>query len=421
MELIRKYSTLPESRIGFAAAMTGFSQIAMLFIPARSMELGSLANLILWQSLSSGFGIFISGVIGTLAFSVFIMGDNKTKDTRFPAMLLNIFISVFIIGIALAILCMFVFDESLLFYSISIFVSLFLYLFTAIQHSFYSSKGYWTPLSTQFAMEGALRFSAVIYVTWKFEGSVISLICISLLSQVISLLLVSIWYPWWTGINKQEMGIANFIKGLTPLMSTTIGTLLLTTFPPVLLDLAGSPPALVASVGIFVVIARVSSTLLAPVVLPQVRQVCKLYSEGEVQAGFLVFKQTMIRLALVAIAMFVFMWLLIMASLQIPALDSFSKTLNGSGIVITTVLAFLSLLLVLESFANPCLNGQGRFSESGSIYGRMSILWIAILMVTISTISESVLSTFLSLVFGASLVVIQLITSLFPVNSNKSL
>jgi len=420
MELVKRYSALPESKIGFAAGMAGFSQISMIFIPAGSMELGSLEDLILWQSLSAGFGIFLIGVIGTLAFSVFLAGDNQSEGAKFPSMLLNILAIVFFIGIALTVVCIFIFDASVLFYSLSLFVSLFLYLFVAIQHSFYSAKGYWTPLSAQFALEGTLRFSAVLYVTWKFEGNVVALISISMLSQVISLVLVSIWYPWWTGISKREMGIVNFIKELAPLSNTTMGSLLLTTFPPVLLNLAGSPPSLVAAAGIFVVAARIPTTLLSPVVLPQVRQVCKYYLEGDAQAGFREFKKTEIKLAIVAIVTFAGMWLSITSILQIQALDSFSKTLEGSGLVTTMLLTIFSVLLVLESFANSSVNGQGRFLESGKIYFYSSMVWISTMLVTISKISESLLGALSALVFGVAIVLVQLINRLLPVNSNKS-
>ena len=420
MKLLKRYALLPEAKIGFAVGMAGFSQLAMIFIPGGKMELGSLADLILWQSLSAGFGIFLTGVIGTLAFSVFLVGDNQPEDAKFPSMLVNIFAIVFFIGIALAILCIFVFDALFLFYSFSLFVSLFLYLFAAIQHSFYSARGQWAPLSVQFALDGALRFSAVIFVTWKFEGSVIALIAVSLLSQVVSAVLVSIWSPWWTGISKREIGILSFLKELMPLISTTFGSLLLTTFPPVLLDLAGSPPLLVASVGILVVIARIPTTVLSPVVLPQVRQVCKHYVDGDAQAGFRVFKQTNIKLAIVAIVTFALMWLSFTSSFQIQALDSFGKTLEGSGLVTTILLTIFAILLVLESFANSCVNGQGRFLESGKTYLYSSIAWISLLIVTISTITESLLSALSALVFGVALVLVQLINRLLPVNSNKS-
>ena len=420
MELLRKNLLLPESRIGFAAAMTGFSQIAMLFIPSRSMELGTLADLILWQSLSSGFGIFIIGVIGTLSFSVFMEGINQADDTRFSAILLNTFISVFFMGIALVVICFFVFEVSLLFYSLSIFVSLFLYLFTAIQHSSYSARGYWAPLSAQFALEGALRFFAVIFVTWKFEGSVTALISVSLLSQVISLLLVSIWYPWWTGIRKREVGITIFVKDLMPLISSTLGTLLLTTFPPVLLNLAGSPPSLVASIGILVVAARIPTTILSPVVLPEVRQVCMHYLDGEGNTGFRVFKLTVVKLAIIATVTFAIMWVSITSVLQIQGLELVSKILTSGGIFMATILVIFSVLLVLESFSNLSLNGQGRFLESGKIYFYSSMVWIPILLVTVSMITESLLGALSGLVFGVALVLVQLINRMRPINSNKT-
>jgi hypothetical protein len=419
-DLVKRYSLLPEARIGIAAGLSGFSQIAMIFIPTGTMEIGSLADLILWQSLSAGFGIFISGVIGILAFSVFVVGDSKSDGAKFSSMLLNIFTVVFFIGIALTIICIFVFDVSIVFYAISLFVSLFLYLFATIQRGFYSARGYWAPLSAQFALDGALRTTAVIYVTWKFEGSVTALIAVSLLSQLISIVLVSIWSPWWTGISKRKIGIANFVKQLMPLTSTTLGSLLLTTFPPVLLELAGSPPLLVASVGIVVVIARIPTTLLSPVVFPQIRQVCKKYLDGEARAGFSVFNQTNIKLALNAMVTFAIMWLSITSTPQIQALDSLSKTLEGLGLVTRTLLAIFALLLVLESFANSCVNGQGRFLESGRIYLYSSMAWISILIVTITAINESLMSTILVLVFGTALVLIQLIIRLFPVHSNQS-
>ena len=419
-KLVRKYLLLPEAKIGIAAGISGFSQIAMILIPTGSMELDFLADLILWQSLSAGFGIFISGVIGTLAFSVFVAGDKQPEDAKFPSMILNIFIVVFFIGIALIVICFFVFDVSILFYAISLFASLFLYLFAAIQRSFYSASGYWPPLSAQFALDGALRTTAVVYVNWKFEGSAIALIVVSLLSQLISVVLVSIWSPWWTGMRERKIDIVNFVRELMPLISTTLGSLLLTTFPPVLLDLAGSPPSLVASIGIVVVVARIPTTLLSPVVFPQVRQVCRHYLDGDARAGFRVVNQTNIKLAIVAVFTFAVMWLSITSTLNIEVLDSLSKTLQGSGLVMTTLLAIFALLLVLESFANSCVNGQGRFIESGKIYLYSSVAWISILIVTISTISESLLSTLSALVFGVAIVLVQLIIRLLPINSNKS-
>ena len=420
LDFVKRYSLLPEAKIGIAAGLSGFGQIAMIFIPTGTMEIGSLADLILWQSLSAGFGIFISGVIGTLAFSVFVAGDNQPQEAKFSTMLLNIFTIVFFLAVALTIICIFVFDVSVIFYAMSLFASLFLYLFAAIQRSFYSARGYWAPLTAQFALDGALRTTAVIYVTWKFEGSVLALIAVSLLSQLISVLLVSIWSPWWTGISKRKIGIANFVKELMPLTSTTFGSLLLTTFPPVLLELAGSPLLLVASLGILVVLARIPTTLISPVVFPQIRQVCKHYLDGDARAGFRVVNQTNMKLALVSVVTFAIMWLSITSTLSIKALDSLSKTLQGSGLVMTTLLAIFALLLVLESFANSCVNGQGRFIESGKIYLYSSVAWISILIVTISTISESLLTTLSALVFGVALVLVQLINRLRPINSNKS-
>jgi len=420
LDFVKRYSLLPEAKIGIAAGLSGFGQIAMIFIPTGTMEIGSLADLILWQSLSAGFGIFISGVIGTLAFSVFVAGDNQPQEAKFSTMLLNIFTIVFFLAVALTIICIFVFDVSVIFYAMSLFASLFLYLFAAIQRSFYSARGHWGPLSAQFALDGALRTTAVIYVTWKFEGSVLALIAVSLLSQLISVLLVSIWSPWWTGISKRKIGIANFVKELMPLTSTTFGSLLLTTFPPVLLELAGSPLLLVASLGILVVLARIPTTLISPVVFPQIRQVCKHYLDGDARAGFRVVNQTNMKLALVSVVTFAIMWLSITSTLSIKALDSLSKTLQGSGLVMTTLLAIFALLLVLESFANSCVNGQGRFIESGKIYLYSSVAWISILIVTISTISESLLTTLSALVFGVALVLVQLINRLRPINSNKS-
>ena len=418
--LVKRLVVLPEARIGFATGIAGLSQITMVFIPAGNLEVASLANLILWQSLSAGFGIFLTGVIGALAFYVFLDGDNQSENATFSSMMLNIFAIVFFIGIALTILGMFVFNETFLFYSLSLFASLFLYLFVAIQHSFYSARGYWTPLSAQFALEGTLRFFAVVYITWKFESNVTALISVSLLSQVISLVLVSIWYPWWTGISKRKMGITKFAKELAPFSSTTLGTLLLTTFPPVLVNLAGSPPSLVAGIGLCVVVARIPSTLLSPVVLPQVRQVCKHYLDGDAQAGFRVLKQTKIMLAISAIVTLAVMWLVITAVLQIQALESFSKTLEGNGLVTKTLLVIFATLLVLESFANLSLNGMGRFLESGQIYFYSSMVWISIMLVIISTITESLSSSLSILVFGVALILVQLINRLLPINTNKS-
>ena len=409
--VIHKVATTPQVTIGSAIGISGASQLALVFLPAQNLRSGELSDLIVWQSLSSGIGILISSVFGLLAYSNFIATNYEDGRSAFSSMLPNILKLVSLVATASMFLSIFVFDNNLTLLAITLCASLFLYLLGSIQRSVYSARGKWGPLSAQFALDGLIRFFSVAFVLWKFDYNFSALIVASLLSQAFSVLLVTFWQPWWPGINGSNEKFMIFVRRLMPLLVSTLGTLLFTTFPPVLLGLLEFSEELVAQVGLLLILIRIPTTVLTPLAIPQINDVCRKYQNGDAKAGFYVFCVTQFKLVMgVPIVLSLSLAFFSQTSMPHPLKVLFEVS-HPPSLVVGFICA---LLLVLECFANSCLNGQGRFQESGRIYMYSSIVWTSIMVLLSFTTTASILIVLLVLVTGIAMVYVQLVLRMLP-------
>jgi O-antigen/teichoic acid export membrane protein len=197
--------------------------------------------------------------------------------------------------------------------------------------------------------------------------------------------------PWWKGFRKSDKKFHHFVLEISPLVFTTLGSLAFTTFPPVFLKAIAAPVELVAALGVVMILLRIPSTVLNPLLIPQVREIAQYHLKGLFDSEFRLFSKTTLRIFFVAVP----------TATTISLLAANIIDLGGNNSAIYQFSALTKLLVILigisfvvEGFANSCINSQGRFKESGIAYFTTSCLLLLALFVagtSINSVLESLL------------------------------
>ena len=394
----RRILAIPQFKIGFAVGISGLSQAVIVLVPSLSLDAKETSDLILWQALSAGVGILLSSVLGVFTFSRILQNSVEEGETSpdFARLLPNFAYFFALVLLILLPTTFRLFEEERVFLTIYLAISLFGYLLMAIQRNYYAAMADWNAVSFQFGIDGFIRLIATALIVRYFESSVFVLILASVLSQALAIGLPTLISPWWQGFRKSNKRFRSFLLEIVPLVSTTLGGLAFTTFPPVFLKFIGAPMELVAALGVFMILLRIPSTVLNPLVLPQVRDISQHHLKGFFQLELSLFAKTVLRLLLVAIPAATFMSLFV---LKLTFLSGDNETINQVSFLTRLLIIIIGTSFVLEGFANSCINSQGRFAESGFVYFVMLIIFLFAL----SQVGNSVNSALAALLLASSL------------------
>lgn len=389
----KKLLSAPELKIGIAVGISGLSQAIIVLVPSFSLDAKDASNMVLWQSLSTGIGILLSSMLGVFTFSKILLYSAKDDDaTPDYANLLPNFLYFF--GVVLLILLPIafgLFEKEKIFLLLTLAVSLFGFLLMAVQRNYYAAIADWNAVSFQFAIDGVIRLMSTALVVIYFESSITILILASILSQFLSIGIPSVIYPWWKGFKRSDKKFSVFLLEVLPLAFSTLGSLALTTFPPVLLKATGSPMDLVAALGVVMILLRIPSTVLNPLLIPQVREVTQFHLKGLFDSEFRLFSKTVLRISFASIPIATLISLL---AVNVIELGGNSDPTAQFGVLTKFLVILIGTSFVAEGFANSCINSQGRFMESGLAYFSTSCLFLLTLFAAGTSI-DSVLESLL--------------------------
>jgi len=376
---IQRFLKSPQALISASLAITGASQVLLLLLPSSELSKSEMANLAIWQTLVIGIGIFLSSIVSALIFSIMVTGaDGSRKEASEIATLLpNIIKLASIILLIVAVVSQFIFKEHKAFFTLILLVSLGLALIASIQRSFYAGAGNWKAVSSQFAIDGVTRLMFLWMSLIFFAGSIDALLISSVSAQLISIFIPSILFPWWIGLSPTDEGMLGLLRKLTPLLMTTSGTLALTTFAPVVLRFGQMPVQEVSLLVVILLLARIPTTLLTPLALPQIRQVCQLYYQKEFRSEIHLYSKTLRWLLAGGLISAASIWTLVENITFASVIFDGFKHLNLSLVVL---IVLVSTLFVIEGFSSSCIIGQGRFFEAGIIYLVATAIWIPTLI-----------------------------------------
>jgi O-antigen/teichoic acid export membrane protein len=392
---VRRILAIPQFKIGIAVGISGLSQAILVLVPALSLDAKDASDLVLWQSLSAGVGILLSSILGVFTFSRIVsksMEDNEATPDY--ASLLPNFMYLFTMVLLILLPIAFrLFEEERIFLTLFLAISLFGFLLMAVQRNYYAAVADWNAVSIQFGIDGLIRMILTALIVIYFESSVTVLILASVLSQLLSIGIPSLIYPWWKGFTKSNKRFHLFVLEVSPLVLTTLGSLAFTTFPPVFLKAIAAPVELVTALGVVMILLRIPSTILNPLLIPQIREITQYHLKGLFDSEFRLFSKTTLRIFFVAIPTATTISLLAANIIDLggnnSALDQFSSLTKLLVILIGTS-------FVVEGFANSCINSQGRFRESGLVYLTTSCLFLITLLVAGTSINSALISLLLA-------------------------
>lgn len=405
---LKKLLSAPQLKIGIAVGASGLSQAVLVLVPTFNLDVKNASNLVLWQSLSTGAGILLSSILGVFTFSRILL--NSTNDVEFSpdyADLLPNFMYFFsIVLLVLLPISFSLFETDKLSLTFFLAISLLGFLFMAVQRNYYAAIADWNSVSFQFGIDGVVRLIATFVIVTYFESTVFVLILASVLSQVLSIALPSLISPWWNGFKKSTNKFHVFIIEVLPLVSTTLGSLALTTFPPVFLKALGSPIELVTALGVLMILMRMPSTVLNPLVIPQVREISQHHLKGLYDSEFRLFSNIVLKLFLFAIPTATFMS--VIAIKFIPSGENVI-TLNQVDALTRLLLVLIGTFFVVEGFANSCINGQSRFMESGLVYFVATCLFLT----SLNVVGNSLISVLAMLLLATTFVFVWLFIRIY--------
>ena len=370
--------TSPQLKIGIAVGVSGLSQVILVLAPSSSLSTQEIFGLSLWQVLANGVGIFVSSCVGAIVFSTLVDGGARGISSleQLASILRNIYKLFLFVIVAVAVAGYFSFNEGRLFLILCLIASLALTLFAAIQRNIYAADGRWGALASQFAIDGCSRTILVLISTTYFSGSIRALLLLSITSQALSIAIPSIRNRWWVGKGVEKESLQILLRKLFPLAVTTSGSLALTTLSPVFMRLAGWSENLVALLAALCIVVRIPSTLVTPLTLPSVRQICMNAASGDLSSVKRRVNIALVPIFAVSATFSISIWFLIYNT---SILEAFINGQSNFSFTVMLLSTFVAVLFSVESFLSACINGQGRFFEAGIIYFLASIFWIPFL------------------------------------------
>jgi O-antigen/teichoic acid export membrane protein len=406
--LVHKLFLFPQLKIGIAVGISGLSQAILVLVPALSLDAKDASDLVLWQSLSAGVGILLSSILGVFTFSrivsTSIEDDEGTPD--YASLLPNFMYLFTMVLLILLPIAFSLFEEERIFLTLFLAISLFGFLLMAVQRNYYAAVADWNAVSFQFGIDGLIRLTLTVLIVIYFESSVIVLILASVLSQFLSIGIPSLISPWWMGFRKSNKKFHLFVLEISPLVFTTLGSLTFTTFPPVFLKAIATPFELVTALGVVMILFRIPSTILNPLLIPQVREITQYHLKGLFDSEFRLFSKTTLRIFFVAVPTATTISLL---AANIIDLGGNNSAIYQFGSLTKLLVILIGTSFVVEGFANSCINSQGRFRESGIAYLTTS----CILLSTLFVAGTSINSVLESLLLASSLAFVWLYIRIF--------
>ena len=399
---IKKLLSAPQIKIGIAVGISGLSQAVLVLVPTLSLDANDSSDLILWQSLSAGIGILLSSVLGVFTFSKILLSASKDDEvTSDYSSLLPNFMYLFVALLLILLPAAFrLFENERIFLTFFLAVSLLGFLTMAVQRNHYAAIADWNALSFQFGIDGTIRLISTAIIVIYFESSLLVLILASVLSQLFSIALPTVISPWWKGFKKSNKGFVAFMLEILPLAITTLGSLAFTTFPPVFLKAIGSPIELVTALGVVMILLRVPSTVLNPLLIPQVREISQYHLKGMFDSEFRLFFKTVFRVIFVAASTAT---LITVIADNLNNLSGSIDAINELGILTKLLVILIGTSFVVEGFANSCINSQGRFIESGLVYSLTSCFFLISLFLADTTLNSILEALFLASFFASVL------------------
>jgi O-antigen/teichoic acid export membrane protein len=375
MKFSRKLSYPPQVVVGIGVAFSGLSQAILLFAPSATLPPLELAELALWISLSGGIGILISSVVSNSLFYRIVRENNimsesdETHKTTF-----SLFIFTLAICLGLYVIRSTFFSEGADILGLLLSMSILLQFFASVQRSYYSGNGQWIPLSGQMAIDGFLRVLLTFSLISLGNLSLATLLSLSVLSQICSIALVSFFAKWGMGFSLSRPDILKTANESSLLFISAGGSLVLTTFTPVILKIFNAPPEAIALAAALLIVSRLPSSILLPIAIPVLRDQATLAFQGEGIKRKILVKSSTLKLIGASLILVLVIQLLIQV-LSITILDL--SIISDSSILTTVLLIFVSLAFVLEGFQSSLLNSLGMFSAVARIYAAVIpiLLW----------------------------------------------
>lgn len=363
----KKLLKAPQIKIGIAVGISGLSQAILVLVPALSLDTKDASDLVLWQSLSTGVGILLSSVIGVFTFSKILLSSAQDNEItpNYASLLPNFMYFFAMLSMIVLPVAFGLFEKQRIFLTLTLAFSLLGFLIMAVQRNYYAAIADWNAVSFQFGLDGLIRLFSTAVIVSCFESSIASLILASVASQAMSIGLPSLITPWWKGFRKSDKRLLAFLLEISPLSLTTLGSLAFTTFPPVFLKATGSPLELVTALGVVMILLRVPSTVLNPLLIPQVRDISQFHLNGLLDSEYRLFSRTLF--------IIFFAGILAASAITFVAVNATNLGVNIDAINQLSVLTIILVILigtsfVVEGFANSCINSQGRYKESGVVY-----------------------------------------------------
>lgn len=383
----RRILAIPQFKIGIAVGISGLSQAVIVLAPSLSLDAKETSDLILWQALSAGVGILLSSILGVFTFSRILQNsvDEGESSPDYARLLPNF---AYFFALVLLILLPTTFrllEEDRVLLTAYLAISLLGFLLMAVQRNYYAAIADWNSVSFQFGIDGFIRLTLTTLIVIYFDSSVTVLILASVLSQFLSIGIPSLVSPWWKGFKKSDKKFNVFIIEILPLVFTTLGSLAFTTFPPVFLKAIGSPIELVAALGAVMILLRVPSTVLNPLLIPQVREISQYHLKSLHYSEFKLFSKTALNISLVAIPVAGVVSLL---AVKFTDLGGNHNPTDQFNVLTKLLVVLIGTSFVIEGFANSCINSQGRFKESGLVYLTTSCIFLVSLFVAATSLNS---------------------------------
>jgi hypothetical protein len=391
----KKLVLSPQLKIGLAVGISGLSQAILVLVPALNLESKDASDLVLWQSLSAGVGILLSSILGVFTFSrIMSTSIEDVEATPDYASLLPNFMYLFATVLLILLPLAFgLFEKERMLLTFFLAISLLGFLLMAVQRNYYAAVADWNAVSFQFGIDGLIRLILTALIVIYFESSVTVLILASVLSQFLSIGIPSLVSPWWKGFRKSYKKFHLFILEISPLVFTTLGSLAFTTFPPVFLKAIAAPVELVTALGVVMILLRIPSTVLNPLLIPQVREITQYHLKGLFESEFRLFSKTTLRIFFVAIPTATTISLL---AANIIDLGGNNSAFHQFSSLTKLLVVLIGTSFVVEGFVNSCINSQGRFKESGLVYLTTTCLFLITLLAAGTSINSALVSLLLA-------------------------
>lgn len=387
----------PSRIIGIGFLVAGIGQLTFVFLPAFAISGTDLGALAVWQSATLGVGLALASPLNNYIFSSLAGRAPEDKYNQVRNRLVgNLqFISMFIL-ISLVLVIWLGYSNALSdghWFLSSLFVSLLLQVFLAIQRAEYSAAEKWWGLSCQLIVDGICRIILITLAIRFGHDSLMELIAIGVLSQVLSLLIPRLAFGGQLRIMRlhRETLSVTFIRMLPLWVAAGAGQFILS-LPPSTAQLIGNVSALeVAALGGIMQLARIPASFSAPFTLPSSAKIAQDIRKTRGAKVTSIFLETIFRLAR--------LWMvaaIVVFSISYLSLDkqiAYSELLQPS-VYLVAILMFVSiwypfyletLLLIYADFKGVALSWT------------LSILIIAIIL---RVVGSSVTGSLISVLAG---------------------